>query len=87
VDDFATACLAIRFYYEFRQDERVVMALHRAQNWLRLVSVQGFLEWCGQGLKMTEDECEMIEFKLMDYDECCPFGDRRYWSAFVAIGL
>ncbi|MCT7973417.1 CHAT domain-containing protein [Laspinema olomoucense] len=87
VNDFATACLAIRFYYEFRQDERVVMALHRAQNWLRQVSVEGFLEWCGQGLKMTEEECEMIEFKLMDYDESCPFGDRRYWSAFVAIGL
>ncbi|WP_435388425.1 CHAT domain-containing protein [Laspinema olomoucense] len=87
VDDFATACLAIRFYYELRQDERVVMALHRAQNWLRRVSVEGFLEWCGQGLKMTKDECEMIDFKLMDYDESCPFGDRRYWSAFVAIGL
>jgi CHAT domain-containing protein len=87
VDDFATACLAIRFYYELRQDERVVMALHRAQNWLRRVSVEGFLEWCGQGLKMTEEECEMIDFKLMDYDESCPFGDRRYWSAFVAIGL
>ncbi|MCT7978192.1 CHAT domain-containing protein [Laspinema olomoucense] len=87
VDDFATACLAIRFYYELRQDERVVMALHRSQNWLRGVSVQGFLEWCSQGLKMTEEECEMIDFKLMDYDESCPFGDRRYWSAFVAIGL
>ncbi|MDT9184814.1 CHAT domain-containing protein [Limnospira sp. PMC 289.06] len=87
VDDFATACLAIRFYYEFRQDERVVMALHKAQNWLRGVSAAGFLEWCGQGLQMTEEECEIIEFKLMDYDEDCPFGDRRYWSAFVAIGL
>ncbi|MCT7959778.1 CHAT domain-containing protein [Laspinema sp. D1] len=87
VDDFATACLAIRFYYELRRDERVVMALHRAQNWLRQVSVEGFLEWCGEGLKMTEEECEMIDFKLMDYDESCPFGDRRYWSAFVAIGL
>ncbi|MCT7955823.1 CHAT domain-containing protein [Laspinema palackyanum] len=87
VDDFATACLAIRFYYELRQDERVVMALHRSQNWLRRVSVEGFLEWCGQGLQMTEEECEMIDLKLMDYDERCPFGDRRYWSAFVAIGL
>ncbi|QQW31876.2 CHAT domain-containing protein [Arthrospira sp. PCC 9108] len=87
VDDFATACLAIRFYYEFRQDERVVMALHKAQNWLRGVSAAGFLEWCGQGLQMTEEECEMIDLKLMDYDEGCPFGQRRYWSAFVAIGL
>ncbi|KPQ31268.1 MAG: hypothetical protein HLUCCO16_22120 [Phormidium sp. OSCR] len=87
VDDFATACLAIRFYYELRQDERVVMALHRTQNWLRRVSVAGFLDWCRQGLTMTEEECEIIEFKLMDYDEDCPFGQRRYWSAFVAVGL
>ncbi|WP_439516865.1 CHAT domain-containing protein [Limnospira sp.] len=87
VDDFATACLAIRFYYEFWKDARVVMALHKAQNWLREVSAAGFLEWCSEGLKMTEEECDKIDLKLMDYDESCPFGDRRYWSAFVAIGL
>ncbi|MDT9186888.1 MAG: CHAT domain-containing protein, partial [Limnospira sp. PMC 894.15] len=87
VDDFATACLAIRFYYELREDARVVMALHKAQNWLREVSAAGFLKWCSEGLKMTEEECEIIDLKLMYYDEGCPFGDRRYWSAFVAIGL
>ncbi len=26
-------------------------------------------------------------YPLMDYDRVCPFGDRRYWSAFVAMGL
>ncbi|CDM97211.1 CHAT domain-containing protein [Limnospira indica] len=87
VDDFATACLAIRFYYEFWKDARVVMALHKAQNWLREVSAAGFLEWCSDGLKMTEEECDKIDLKLMDYHESCPFGDWRYWSAFVAIGL
>ncbi|MEX6779353.1 CHAT domain-containing protein [Limnospira fusiformis] len=79
VDDFATACLAIRFYYEFWKDARVVMALHKAQNWLREVSAAGFLEWCSDGLKMTEEECDKIDLKLMDYHESCPFGDWRYW--------
>ncbi|WP_315669478.1 CHAT domain-containing tetratricopeptide repeat protein, partial [Limnospira sp. PMC 1279.21] len=87
VDDFATACLAIRFYYEFWKDARVVMALHKAQNWLREVSAAGFLKWCSDGLKMTEEECDKIDLKLMFYDESRPFSQRRYWSAFVAIGL
>ncbi|TVR06369.1 MAG: CHAT domain-containing protein, partial [Phormidium sp. GEM2.Bin31] len=87
VDDFATACLAIRFYWQFCQDWQVVEGLQKAQTWLRHVSQRGMLEWFKEEFQVSEDDLAQLELILGDYDESHPFGDRRYWSAFVAIGI
>ncbi|MDB9314015.1 CHAT domain-containing protein, partial [Spirulina sp. CS-785/01] len=90
VDDFATAFLAIRFYQEFNPknpETTVAKALRAAQIWMRQVSKQGFLEWLRDDLKLSEDDLDECEFILYDFEEKEPFADKRYWSAFAAIGL
>jgi hypothetical protein len=45
----------------------------------------GWYPLAGVWLWMNKDR-RLIYF-FMDYDRVCPFGDRRYWAAFVAIGF
>ncbi|WP_199249883.1 hypothetical protein [[Phormidium] sp. ETS-05] len=45
----------------------------------------GWYPLAGVWVLMKNDR--RLIYPLMDYDRVCPFGDRRYWFAFVAIGL
>ena len=84
VDDFATAILAIRFYQEFTPETSVAKALRNAQNWMRTVSRTDFLNWCRTDLNFSEEDVGECKLKLSGE---FPFAEKKYWSAFNAIGL
>jgi CHAT domain-containing protein len=89
VDDFATAVLAIRFYQEFTPETSVAKALKNAQNWMRTVSRTDFLNWCRTESNLSKKNAQRFELSLRQgtYQADYPFAERKYWSAFNAIGL
>ncbi|MGK7928034.1 MAG: CHAT domain-containing protein, partial [Spirulina sp.] len=88
VDDFATAFLAIRFYWELEDDIPIAIALQRAQNWLKTVSRSDFLHWLKADLKLPEEAIAQYQIRLRRfYSADAPFAPPQYWAAFGTIGL
>ncbi|MFI5685459.1 CHAT domain-containing protein [Streptomyces sp. NPDC051636] len=81
VDDIATQALMIRFHELLRgeSEARIDQALAEAQRWLAEATPPVLRE------KLPMAPGTRARLNLFDDDEH-PFGDPRYWAAFVAVG-
>ena len=88
VDDLATASLMIRFYQNLLDSQTnltINQALIQAQNWLRTITKQQFLDWLDT-IGMNSQVKDDLEIRLdWDEDEDKPFSQPQYWASFTAV--
>lgn len=83
VEDLATLLLMSRFYRELEAagGTEVAVALHKAQRWLRALTVGGARRWLASLPQASE-----LNLPVALRDENYPFAHPRHWAAFVLVG-
>jgi CHAT domain-containing protein len=90
VDDFVTAFLMVRAYYNYLSGEYTIsQSLQQAQIWLKNVSSEKFIQWLRDDLKYSETNWKRcrLRIKRMNNQGDRPFDHPKYWASFQHIGL
>ena len=89
VDDFVTAFLMVRAYYNYLSGEYTIsQSLQQAQIWLKNISRDDFMKWLRDDLKFDQRDLENCQIKMMrSYKKDYPFASPQYWASFAHIGL
>jgi CHAT domain-containing protein len=89
VDDFTTAFLMVRAYYNYLSGEyTITQSLQQAQIWLKNVSLVDFIKWLEKDLQFDQQDLENCQIKIMrSYKKDYPFASPKYWASFSSIGL
>ncbi len=85
-----TALLMLRLYQELEKSDNIVVALKKAQNWLRNTNVQKLREWVRQSplISIWQVELEQ-EFTQMENQEGAnfkPYESPYFWAGFCVVG-
>ncbi|MGB3510504.1 MAG: CHAT domain-containing tetratricopeptide repeat protein, partial [Microcoleaceae cyanobacterium] len=86
----ATALLMLRLYQELEKFDNIVVALKKAQNWLRNTGVQELREWVRQSplisvfqVKLEKDFMQMENQRGGNFK---PYHSPYFWAGFCIIG-
>lgn len=83
----ATALLMIKFYEELKEKSNIVLALNRAQVWLRNSKVKDFQDWLSKSsLSLVWKDKLNRYFDNHENTSTKPFESPFYWAAFCNIG-
>lgn len=87
VNATATALLMIKFYEELKEKSNIVLALNRAQRWLKNTNVKEFQDWVSKSSLSIVCQIEINRY-FYNYENTStkPFESPFYWAAFCNIG-
>jgi CHAT domain-containing protein len=86
VDDFATAILMIKFYEIQATQPHLSLALKQAQDWMRNITEQDFLNWLKNDIKADKTLQQRAETWLILTNKENPFNQIHAWASFRIDG-
>ncbi|WP_246844076.1 CHAT domain-containing protein [Hydrocoleum sp. CS-953] len=85
-----TALLMLRLYQELEKSDNIVLALKKAQNWLRNTNVKKLKEWVRQSTLIeicrVQLEQDFTQMENQEGENFKPYESPYFWAGFCVVG-